>query len=80
MSLTGFFTVPQSGKLDLYVAGAGFRPSRILPCVIDVGTNNTSLRNDPLYIGLDEPRLDGDEYYEVVDEVGLVSCLKHRLP
>ena len=53
------------GKLDLYVAAAGFHPSRVLPVVLDVGTNNEALRNDPLYMGLNMPRMDGDKYYEV---------------
>lgn len=37
------------GKLDLYVAAAGFHPARVLPCVIDVGTNNPKLRKDKWY-------------------------------
>ena len=45
------------GKLDLYVAAGGFHPRRILPCVIDVGTNNEKLINDPAYLGLKQPRL-----------------------
>ena len=39
------------GKLDLYVAAGGFHPKRVLPCVIDVGTNNIKLKNDPRYLG-----------------------------
>lgn len=35
------------GKLDLYVAAAGFHPAKVLPVVVDVGTNNEKLRNDP---------------------------------
>ena len=47
------------GKLDLYVAAGGFHPKRVLPCVIDVGTNNKALREDPEYLGLRQPRLEG---------------------
>ena len=54
-----------AGKLDLYVAAAGFHPSRVLPVVLDVGTQNRVLREDPLYMGLDQDRLNGDAYYEV---------------
>jgi hypothetical protein len=45
-------------------------PRAVLPCVIDVGTDNEALRNDPVYCGLNQPRLSGSEYYEVLDEVG----------
>jgi malic enzyme len=54
-----------AGKLDLYTAAAGFHPARCLPVVIDVGTANRVLRQDPLYMGLDQDRLEGDAYYEV---------------
>ncbi|KAB2603775.1 NAD-dependent malic enzyme 62 kDa [Pyrus ussuriensis x Pyrus communis] len=56
------------GKLDLYVAAAGINPQRVLPVMIDVGTNNEKLLKDPLYLGLQRHRLDGDEYLAVVDE------------
>ncbi|KAK1393778.1 Malic enzyme [Heracleum sosnowskyi] len=56
------------GKLDLYVAAAGINPQRVLPVMIDVGTNNEKLLKDPLYLGLQEHRLEGDEYIEVIDE------------
>lgn len=56
------------GKLDIYCAGAGFHPSRVLPVVIDVGTNNYDLLNHPMYFGLRRPRLEGDEYFQMIDE------------
>ncbi|KAI7742783.1 hypothetical protein M8C21_002241 [Ambrosia artemisiifolia] len=56
------------GKLDLYVAAAGINPQRVLPIMIDVGTNNEALLKDPLYLGLQQHRLDGEEYLAVIDE------------
>lgn len=56
------------GKLDMYVAAAGISPQRILPVMIDVGTNNVKLLNNSLYLGLRQPRLEGDEYLSVLDE------------
>ncbi|XP_004510141.1 NAD-dependent malic enzyme, mitochondrial [Cicer arietinum] len=56
------------GKLDLYVAAAGINPQRVLPVMIDVGTNNKKLLEDPLYLGLQQNRLDGDDYLAVIDE------------
>lgn len=56
------------GKLDLYVAAAGINPQRVLPVMIDVGTNNEKLLEDPIYLGLQQHRLDGDEYIAVIDE------------
>ena len=56
------------GKLALYCAAGGIAPHRVLPVMLDVGTNNAELQNSPLYMGTPEPRLDGPEYYEMVDE------------
>ena len=56
------------GKLDLYVAAGGFHPKRVLPCVLDVGTNNQILKNDPTYLGDRQDRLRGSEYDDLVDE------------
>ncbi|XP_020094144.1 NAD-dependent malic enzyme 59 kDa isoform, mitochondrial isoform X1 [Ananas comosus] len=56
------------GKLDIYVAAAGINPQRVLPVMLDVGTNNQKLLQDNLYLGLRQPRLEGDEYLSIVDE------------
>ncbi|CAN1308667.1 NAD-dependent malic enzyme 59 kDa isoform, mitochondrial, partial [Linum perenne] len=56
------------GKLDMYVAAAGINPQRVLPVMLDVGTNNKKLLEDPLYLGLRQPRLEGEEYLSIVDE------------
>lgn len=56
------------GKLDMYVAAAGINPQRVLPIMLDVGTNNQKLLDDRLYLGLRQPRLEGEEYLSIVDE------------
>lgn len=66
------------GKLDLYVAGAGIDPSKVLPCVLDVGTDNEALLNDKYYFGLQQPRMKGAEYMAVVDE--FIQAVKNRWP
>ena len=66
------------GKLDMYVAGGGFHPDRVMPVVLDVGTNNMELLRDPRYIGLRQERLSGKAYLDIVDE--FVSAVTSRWP
>lgn len=66
------------GKLSLYTACGGINPANTLPIVLDVGTNNTELQDDPLYIGWRHARVTGDGYYNFVDT--FVQAVKRKFP
>jgi malate dehydrogenase (oxaloacetate-decarboxylating) len=50
------------GKLAVYAAAAGVHPDRVIPVMLDAGTDNEVLLNDPVYVGNRHPRLRGDRY------------------
>ncbi|KAH8905719.1 malic enzyme [Coniochaeta sp. PMI_546] len=54
-------------KLVLTTLCAGIHPNRVLPVVLDCGTDNEELLNDPLYLGLKHKRVRGEEYDRFVD-------------
>ena len=66
------------GKLQLYTACAGVPPQVLLPMVIDFGTNNESLLNDPLYLGIRAPRPSVAERDAFVDE--FVAAVQEVFP
>lgn len=66
------------GKLALYTACGGISPAYTLPVMLDVGTNNQALLDDPMYMGWRHPRITGDEYYQFVDE--FMQSVKVRWP
>lgn len=66
------------GKLSLYCAAGGIPPHRVLPVVIDVGTNNEENIKDPFYLGVKKERLRGPEFFELLDE--FMEAVRSRWP
>lgn len=66
------------GKLSLYTACGGISPAYTLPVVLDVGTNNQTLLDDPMYMGMRHPRIEKDEYNAFVDQ--FIDAAQQRWP
>lgn len=66
------------GKSALYTLFGGINPSHILPVVLDVGTNNPQLLNDPHYLGWKHERIRGKEYEDFVDT--FVTLVQSKYP
>jgi malate dehydrogenase (oxaloacetate-decarboxylating) len=55
------------GKLAVYIAAAGLHPRRVIPVVLDTGTDNPALLDDDMYVGIRQPRVRGERYEELID-------------
>ena len=66
------------GKLSLYTACGGISPAYTLPVMLDVGTNNEKLLNDPMYMGARHRRIGQEEYDQFVDT--FIQAIHHRWP
>ena len=66
------------GKLSLYTACGGISPAYTLPIVLDVGTNNRELLDDPMYMGWRHERVTGQEYEEFV--AMFIEAVQRRWP
>ena len=66
------------GKLSLYTLIGGIDPARTLPIVLDVGTDNVELLDDPQYLGWRHRRIDDEEYYAFIDR--FVAAVQQHLP
>jgi malate dehydrogenase (oxaloacetate-decarboxylating) len=56
-----------TGKLDVYIAAAGLHPRRVIPVVLDMGTDNLTLLNDEMYIGNRHARVRDQRYDDLID-------------
>ena len=66
------------GKLMVYTAAAGIDPRRVLPVILDAGTNRQELLDNDLYLGEHHRRIDDEKYYEFVDR--FVACAERLFP
>jgi len=66
------------GKLSLYTLCAGIHPARTLPILLDVGTDNRELLNDPLYLGWRHERVRGRDYDDFIEV--FVAAIRQKFP
>src|SRR6266446_6127328 len=66
------------GKPSLYTLIGGIHPSRTLPIVLDVGTNNPERLQDPQYLGWRHERITGQAYFDFIDQ--FVTAVKAEMP
>lgn len=73
----GGMAIP-NGKLALYTLFGGIHPSRTLPIILDVGTNNQQMLDDPLYVGWKNARITDKEYDTFIEL--FIAAIKRRFP
>ena len=66
------------GKLSLYTACGGISPAYTQPIMLDVGTNNPTLLDDPMYMGWRHPRISQEEYDAFLEQ--FIDAVKRRWP
>jgi malate dehydrogenase (oxaloacetate-decarboxylating) len=66
------------GKLSLYTLIGGIDPARTLPILLDVGTDNADLLDDPMYLGWRHRRIDDEDYYAFVED--FVAAVEAEMP
>jgi malate dehydrogenase (oxaloacetate-decarboxylating) len=66
------------GKLAVYTAAAGIHPDRVIPVMLDVGTDRESLLNDPLYVGNRHSRVRGERYDALI--AAYIQCASRMFP
>ena len=66
------------GKLAVYTAAAGIYPDRVIPVMLDVGTDRASLLNDPLYVGNRHGRVRGQRYDALI--AAYIDCASRMFP
>jgi malate dehydrogenase (oxaloacetate-decarboxylating) len=66
------------GKLAVYTAAAGIHPDRVIPVMLDVGTDRQSLLNDPLYVGNRHSRVRGERYDALI--AAYIQCASRMFP